>query len=334
MNFILSPSLFEGGPRLQLLRLWGTAVDQRHRVEIREATEPHWIAWRSGLDRATQEQLDSALDWSVHENATRPSGVCILVEKRVDSAWSKLEVTLDDAVDLASRPFRIFLENAASDGLFLRALLTRDERDWFDSLIEREWLVLETAGGITEIEKRVAWARATDARLLRVAALFDGDAVEPPESANESEQKLRDRLHPNSRKVLDACKQAQFGDTAAFPHHVTRRRSIENYLPIPTLERWAQSVEARERDICRKRVEALKRFPRKHEFNMKKGHDGDRKRNPAATWLPAERDTRLEQGFGTDIAMEFAKVGSDELKADGGFDEFRSFVHALLRRIS
>lgn len=334
MNFILGPSLFDSGSRLQLVRLWGASVDQRHRVEIPKATESIWATWRSELDEGTREQLDGGLTWSVHENAKRPSGICIFVEKKVASAWSKHELTLDDAVDLASRPFRIFLENAASDGQFLRTLLTQDERVWFDDLVEREWLLLETAGGVTEIGKRIAWAREKEARLLRVAALFDGDAVEPPASKNESEKDFRARLHINSRKALDACKQAQLGDVDAFPHHVTRRRAIENYLPITALERWVKSVGAQERESCQKRVEALKAFPRKHEFNMKKGHGGDRRRSPAATWLPANRNTRLEEGFGADIATQFEKVGSDELKADGSFDEFRSFIHALRRRIS
>jgi hypothetical protein len=334
MNFVLASTLFVSGSPIQLLRLWGAALDGRHRIEVREDAELAWQAFQAKLDDATREELDGARNWSDHENAERPSGVTVFVDERKASAWSKLELTLDDAVDLASRPFRILLENAASDGLFLRAMLTPDERAWFDNLVKREWLLLETTGGVTELKKRVDWAREEDSRLLRIAALFDGDAVEPPRSTLESQKDLRARLHSNSRAVLDACEQAQFGDSAAFPHHVTRRRSIENYIPIPALERWVDRVDSHERETARKRVKALAGFAHKHWFNMKDGHEGDRKRNPPISWLPPDKNSRLEEGFGAPIAMCFADVSSAEFQADGSFDELRSFILALRRRIS
>ena len=334
MNFVLAPALFVSGSRTQLLRLWGAALDERHRIEIREDAEPALQAFRATLDDATREEFDNARDWSDHENAARPSAVAAFVDDRQASAWSKLELTLDDAVDLASRPFRILLENAASDGLFLRAMLTPDERAWFDKLVKREWLLLETTGGVTELKKRVDWALEEESRLLRIAALFDGDAVEPPRTNPESKKDFRARLHPNSRAVLDACELARFGDSAAFPHHVTRRRSIENYIPVSALERWVKRVDSHEREAAKKRVRALNSFLHKHWFNMKEGHRGDRKRTPPISWLPPDKGSRLEEGFNAQIAMCFADVSNAELQADGSFDELRSFIHSLRRRIS
>jgi len=298
MNFVLTAQVLAHGSLVRLSRLWGVAIDRRHRIQIPEDAEPAWRRWRTTLDLETQEEVDAALQWSDLENAKRPSSVVLTVTMKERSSWPRLELTLDDALDLAYRPFRLFLENAASDGGFFQSILTADERQWFDDWVRREWLLLETAGGVTELKKRVEWARQDPSRQLRVAALFDGDAVEPAVAHPESAANFRDRLHPNSRKVLDACEAVQAGDHNAFPHHVTRRRSIENYLPLATLERWAASVEAKERPRCSKRVGALRAFPHRHHVNMKDGHEGDRKRKPPITWLPAAKRTPLEQGFG------------------------------------
>jgi len=194
MNFVLDASLFQGSS-FDLLRLLATARDGRHRFEVREEVEENWQRWRDGLDADTAAVVVDALEWSTLENALRPSGVVVSVAAREQSAWSKLELTLADAVDLASRPFRVFVENAASDGRFVRAMLTTEERAWFDHIVEREWLLLQTAGGVTELEKCVRWATHEPSRRLRAAALFDGDAVEEPRSQPEADADFLARLH-------------------------------------------------------------------------------------------------------------------------------------------
>jgi hypothetical protein len=297
----------------------------------------HLIArqWRDGLDANTVEAVALALEWSTKENAQRPSGVEVLVAARQDSAWSRLELTLADAVDLASRPFRVFVENAESDGRFLRAMLTPEEREWFDHLVEREWLLLQTAGGVTELKKCVAWAIETPSRCVRAAALFDGDAVEAPMAEPEADAAFLARLHPNSRAALRCCRDAQAGDARAFPHHVLRRRSIESYLPISTLERWAHRASGTERARRQRLVRAFQALPHRHRFHLKGGYAKDRPRNPPPSWLPRTgRRTVLEEGFGTAISECFDDARAQELAADGGFGELRPFLHALRSWIS
>jgi hypothetical protein len=333
MNFVLDASLFGVPPSFELLRLIAAAFDERHRFEVCADAQDAWRAWQASLDPATAAAVALALDWSTKENAERPSGVEVLVAARQDSAWTRLELTLADAIDLASRPFHMFVENSESDGRFLRAMLTAEERIWFDELVEREWLLLQSTGGITELEKRVRWATETPSRLLRGAALFDGDAVESPTTEPESDNDFLLRLHANSRGALECCRKAQAGNARAFPHHVLRRRCIENYLPTPALERWASQGGAK-RDHQRKLVAELARLPHRHRFHLKEGYAKDRRRNPPPSWLPNMKHRHLEDGFGTAISQCFEDARPDELRADGGFDELRPFIHALRTWIS
>jgi hypothetical protein len=334
MNFVLDASLFQGSA-FDLVRLLATARDRRHRFEVREEVEEHWRRWRDGLDATTAAVVTDAHKWSTMENALRPSGVVVSVAAREQSAWSKLELTLADAVDLASRPFRVFVENASSDGRFLRAMLTTEEREWFDHIMEREWLLLQTAGGVTELEKCVMWAMQEPSRLLRAAALFDGDVVEEPRSQPEADAAFLLRLHPHSRNALRCCRDAQAGDARAFPHHVLRRRSIENYIPVPTLERWALRARGTERQRRTRLVRALDGLPHRHCFHLKEGYAKDRQRSPRPSWLPQPgRWTVLEEGFGAAISECFDYARTEELTTDGGFDELRPFVNALRSWIS
>ena len=85
--------------------------------------------------------------------------------------------------------------------------------------------------------------------------------------------------------------------------HQLRRRSIENYIPLRSLEKWAQEKsEKRERELRRTQYEALcvldtadtnGNRPRWY-FNMKKGLGGDK---PNDLKIPATSDNHVHPMF-------------------------------------
>jgi hypothetical protein len=333
VNFVLRASVFARGTNVELFQLVAAALAGRHRIEVHEDAEEAHAYWLSALDKVTREEADMARKWSDVENAIQPSGVSLYVEERRDSAWSTWTLSVPDAAELAGKPFRVVLENGTSDAAFLLAMMFAEEQRWFRDRIEKEWILLEHAGGIGDLKKRVDWAAEHPSRAIRAAAMFDGDAVERPATEPEVSSAFRARFYRASVEALDACERAQAGDIEAFPHHMLRRRAIENYLPIGALHRWAEAAAGAERRRRRRLVKALSRESFRPFFNMKKGHQGDRGRQPPPSWLPSEQGTPLEGGFGRDISRRFADARELELREDGGFDELRGFVEWLRRRI-
>ncbi|MCK5797257.1 MAG: hypothetical protein KAI47_08745, partial [Deltaproteobacteria bacterium] len=116
----------------------------------------------------------------MRESARLPSAIVLRVELRQASSWPERRLTVADAVEVASKPFRVFLENGGSDRGFLLALFRPEDRQWIERRADKEWLEFEGWGGTGELHKRVKWALKHDSRMIRSAALFDGDAVELP----------------------------------------------------------------------------------------------------------------------------------------------------------
>ncbi|MFW5739776.1 MAG: hypothetical protein ACOC1F_05360 [Myxococcota bacterium] len=330
MNFLFHASLFAGPTPIQLAALTFTAVLGRHRIEVLPDARPGFEAWTDRLG-SFRDALLEAERASAHENAHHPSDVEISVEKREQSSWSKRRLTVDDAVELAHKPFRVLLENGVSDRRFLLAMLRPEDREWLEKRVGLEWVELEGCGGIQELKKRVRWA--LDAQhVLRCAALFDGDAVEPPAAQPESEADFRARLGPRSRRVLELCEREPVDRAVGLLHHVLQRRAIENYLPDRALESWVKVKSGAERRDRERKRKALRGCAHRFHYNTKDGYAGDRKRIPKPSWLPAAQNHPLEQGFGADISSFFADVDPDDFDTSAR-NELERFTTELLRRI-
>jgi hypothetical protein len=267
--------------------------------------------------------------------------VSINVDERPRSAWSAGQLSIDDALTLLQKPFRIFLENGVSDRGFLLAMIEvaigatpaadgRAYREEFERRADREWLEFEGCGGVGELEKRVRWAGNKPDRALRCAALFDSDSVEPARALTETEAERRRRAHQRCRAVAQACESGQ----VAF--HMLHRRSIENYLPVAALRRHrAPAGKAAARDFERKcrALEAL--GLERRVYNMKGGFEKDRRSSPAPVWLPPDQNTPLEEGFGADVAELFGRPDCVAALADdrAARDELGPFIWDLIKKI-
>jgi hypothetical protein len=185
LNFLFDPSLFVGPAPIQLAALAFTAVLGRHRIEVGPGAKPGFDAWANSLGELGGDLLEAERT-SARDNAHHESAIAITVMRREHSSWSKRWLTVEDALDLAHKPFRVLLENGVSDRRFLLAMLPVEDRMWIEKRVDREWLELEGCGGIQELKKRVDWARK-EQHIMRCAALFDGDAVELPSTQPESD---------------------------------------------------------------------------------------------------------------------------------------------------
>lgn len=332
MNFLLDPSLFAKQTPIQLVALAFSAIVGRHRIEIDPDAREEFTAWAHKLGEAGDMVL-RAEELSARESAHRESAITIRVMMREQSSWSKRTLTVDDAIDLAHKPFRVLLENGVSDRRFLLATMSPEDRKWVEERIEHEWLELEGCGGIGELKKRVeSWA-LKEQNSLRSAALFDGDAVEPPSSEPESDDAFRARLATTSKKVLELCEREPTVLDAGLLHHVLRRRAIENYLPDSALEAWTQSAGGAQQEARRRKLEALRTCGHRRFYAMKDGYKKDRARRPSPpTWLPSVTNHPLEEGFGSDISSLFAGVHFNDLDRSAR-TEIQAFTTELLRRI-
>lgn len=330
MNFLLDASLFDGPPPVQLVALVLLAVEGRHRIEVGPDARDGFVAWADTLGEVRGAILDEE-GRSARDNAIRESGISITVMTRERSSWSMLRLTVEDALCLAYKPFRVLLENGLSDRRFLLAILPPKDREWIAKRVESEWVELEECGGIRELKKRVKWA-LQEQNVFRCAALFDGDAVELPAEQPESDRSFRARLGPASRTVLDLCEREPTDGTAGLVHHVLRRRAIENYLPDSALDSWAKAKAGAQRRTREKTVKALRRCDHRFHYNMKHGYAGDRNRTPRVSWLPDARNLPLEQGFGPDISSRFEELSLEDFDSDAR-SELRHFTTELLRRI-
>lgn len=323
------------------LAFFGFAVEGRHRVLVEREDGP-FSSWFGALSPEIQEEVAQARAWSIGQSERNPSDVSITVDDCARSAWGVGILAIHDALALLQKPFRIFLENGFSDRRFLLAMLEaamgstpaadgRAYREEFERRAEREWLELEGCGGVDGLKKRVRWAGKETERVLRCAALFDSDATEPARSPTETAAERRRRAHQASQAAAQAC------ESSRISFHMLHRRSIENYLPVATLRRHAKPADGREARAFEKRCKALEVLGlERHVYNMKGGLDGDRGRSPAPpAWLPPERTTPLEKGFGGDIAKLFERPDCAAAIVDDrtACNELRPFLWTLIKKI-
>ncbi|HYO52049.1 hypothetical protein [Archangium sp.] len=158
----------------------------------------------------------------------------------------------DEARRLLESPAYVVVEDATSDGTFLRAMMHALGRDELAQALAQQWWEIEHAGGKGGVEKRVAeLIKYKHIPADRILVIADSDRLLPCQDTE-------------TVKTLTKC---------GSKHKVTilllHKREIENYLPISVLQR------ARQRDTYRAFLE-LNQEQRDH-YDMKDGFKKDKR---------------------------------------------------------
>ena len=159
------------------------------------------------------------------------------------------------AWDAMSQPAYLVVENATSDGRFLRAVIHAYGYTLLETALSERWLEIDQAGGVGEITKRVgALVHERSADRRRVQALVDSDRRHP---GHESDTVRSMRALEQERSITV---------------HVLHKRDSENYLPLDAIahakhghKRFQQAYKA----FCQ-----LSPQEQDH-FDMKKGFGAD-----------------------------------------------------------
>lgn len=208
---------------------------------------------------------------------------------RPEDAWLHLQ-----------RPYRLLLEDGATDREFLLRMCPPHERAFLRDRLDKEWLEAEHGGGVTRLPQRVGWlherARATGLE-VHASCLFDSDREAAGAPPSDDVQQL-----------AQACREA------GVHSHCLARRTIENYLPRSALEAWV--LDARggpKRSVRRRKLDALAaRGPEAHHF------------------------AKLKDELGRELGGFYAddtKINERDLDAEGGPSELRPFIQELVRRV-
>jgi hypothetical protein len=303
-----------------LLSIFTLGVRERHRVVL-DSSGPEYQSWLGALDAWSRQMCMEVVGWSLKAEAHGAAKHAIRVVRSGTSIWSPPALTLEDALDLLHRPYRLLVENAYADSAFVLCMARPEERRFIEGRIDREWLEVETCGGIGGLARRAKTLQERLRESLRCSAIFDCDALRPGAPST------------HAKAAKEACGQA-------LHHHMLQRRAIENYLPLGALQRWCDERRGKEARRRKAKVRAFSRLERsqRDHFHVKSGLKKDDKAgappNPLFAGLNEHDRGKLHDGFGSRIAELFERdVWEDELKRDGGWHELRPFIEELIERI-
>ncbi len=324
MRVLLRPEVFDEHYHLELLVLLWLGATGRHRVLPDPLDHPTCERWVDALDADTRKAWRTMVDDTLVREQFEPAVEEVALTNGREAAWQKVPPTLPigDALDVLLQPYRVILENNVNDRAFVLALCGREARRAVAQAEQRAWLVIEMGGG-SAIVPRVRQVRCSPWLRLVTSVLVDSDAMRPAASGEDPDA-VEGHQTRSVRKAADA----------QVHLHVLARRSIENYLPLATLDRWASGNPSRTR-VTR----ALRRLSetQRHHFSMKRGFVGDQPEAHRAVRLydgvPSKVVDALAHGFGEDIALLFGGSVRDGDEEAAGRSEVQKFVSEVLARM-
>jgi hypothetical protein len=339
MRVIVETEVFAASKNrgFSLPSLFYLGLRQRHRIQAIDEQAPPFQDWLSGLSTSQQEDCRLVLDDGLLTDASAPKGQTILIRAIETSVWSASppQLSLDDALIFLQKPFRVLLENSGNDRAFLLTFATSESRKLLQDWERKEWLRVESGGGILEVERQVRLAIQTPGEHLRLWVMFDSDALR---SGAPSKQ---------SKELARAC-------SKKISYHQLGRRAIENYLPLETLSRWVEAKqEAEAKKSRRKLLRAFQQMTseQRYYYNMKGGLGRDTNRDDIEnakdlyTGLNEDTQNALESGFGGSIAELYQQnldalnqkkepiIKTEWLDADGSTEEMNAALQQLLEKM-
>ena len=327
MRVMLLREVFTGDRRLELLVLLWLGSVGRHCIVPDPLESDERAEWERALDDDTRRLWREMIDDSILREQYEPARHEIALTNGRDPAWERPTplVPVGLALDLLLQPYRILLENSVYDRAFVLALCGRAERLALEEAERRAWLVFEMGGGSMVVPRVREIQRSPSLRRM-ASALIDSDAMRP-RGADEHASVVEGK---QAREVREA---AGDPEVDGVHHHVLRRRSIENYIPVVALRRWAANPD-KERVV---RAFEKMSDAQRHHYNLKGGFNADAPNAARAgdlySPLSANARGRLAQGFGKEIAKLFARtVKEEDLDAEAR-EEVREFVSEVLARM-
>ena len=204
-----------------------------------------------------------------------------------------------DARRILTSALRLILENATSDGDFVRSVAATWKHSAVNDAIAGGWLVFEQAGGSGEFVKRATAFFAQQVPAVRLLCLMDSDRLTPG---------------PLPKTTAARCAELNSLGVVAF---VLGKREVENYLP-------PSKLDSKQRHAVYVSWLTLNREQQDH-YDMKHGFDTDPATGKASV-LPEQRALfadvsewhrgRLLGGFGKAIGDRFdgTALNLDELE--------------------
>jgi len=252
---------------------------------------------------------------SQQRQALAPSAIEVRLTSG-DSDWEGTPIVLNvvDAIDLLNRPLDILVEDATSDGLFLTGTVPTPLRAKWEELVKDGSIRLQTLGGVTHVERRLA-ERQQQGRgaLIRSFVLIDSDAPAPWGTPGElPEATARARESALRRRV---------------PFHILTRRMAENYISPPAFNAWAQQQSKDKQG----HVDAFARLStgRQHHHHLKKGiRPGEEAYYAAVSNADQEL---LKHSLGDKAYRAISHESEANLRAYGAHKELTPLFQHLIR---
>ncbi|MCP4697327.1 MAG: hypothetical protein GY862_10810 [Gammaproteobacteria bacterium] len=295
MKVIIEASVFTDPQIAQtdLHALFNMGCKRRHWLQTESVQEVK--NWLQRQEPKLQAEYELALEDGIDQDVLHPAVHTLRISCRESAEERQDEMTLPlaEAITFLHRPLKILVEDNINDKNFMLAAATGENKQKLHECLEKEWIEFEHGGGMGSIQSRVKIIRSDKQMLMSTWVLFDSDALCPGNPSEQSER-LR-RLCGNE-----------------VEHHQLQRRAMENYLPVPLLEKWAGGDWEK-----RRKIKVFKRLtePQRFHFNMKGGFKADQDRDDAERagnlyeGTGKKDRTTLHTGFGGNIGELFGKIG-------------------------
>lgn len=323
MIFEIEPSCFQTNTKtFELLKMADFVLKGRHRLYICEDSQSDYLDWKSKLTVDLFEIWDRSLRYSMEVEAQEPAKHTVIVcqTSATDYSASPPVMNIDQAAQLASEPFKIFVENDDADRDFLLTFSDTQQTTKIGELEAANLLSFQHCGGITELPKKVS--KFTEKAALHhniSAAVFDSDSTQPNEVSSQA----------NTAQSVCAA--------AGVKAFVLKRRAIENYLLRSWLNAWVNETRTKTlRHLDLYKVFCELTDEQRAHFHIKKGLKVDRTQIEANNItlysnIALGTQAKLENGFGSSVGSDL--FSSDWVQKSMSLDdpEGRNEVSGIVR---
>jgi hypothetical protein len=236
---------------------------------------------------------------------------------------SKDFITINEAIDLVTKPFEVCMENNRNDKNFLYFFCDDEQKKLLKNLEQNNELYFWSGGGTGELKKRV---EKDDFRIQNSYVFFDSDQL-PFDSTSIGNT-------PNQIKTICEKKNTKFS--------ILQRRFIESYVPHKSLSTYVFKNK-KNKKAYQSLLDAYIKLDCKetqYYFNMKKGLNGDEKRACGRAILiekyfykiPRNSIKFFNTGFGENLSSVYEDDLNiaDKIKDSDGWNEINGIVKNIL----